>query len=114
VSDLPPLPWLGAREALQVLRIFQEAVSNVVQHAGATAITVRTGERPGADGRAGVFVEVDDDGRGLGHRKDGAGSGLANMNHRAADLGGSVVVNGGPDGTRVVLWLPIDGSRLAV
>jgi signal transduction histidine kinase len=110
VSDLPPLPWLGPREALHVLRIFQEAVSNVVQHAGATTITVRTGARPASDGRAGVFVEVQDDGRGLASvGVDGAGSGLGNMNRRAADVGGSVAVDGGPHGTLIVLWLPIDG-----
>jgi signal transduction histidine kinase len=97
-----------------VLRIFQEAVSNVVQHAGATTITVRTGTRPGTDGRDGVFIEMRDDGRGLGASgADGAGAGLGNMNRRAADLGGSVAVDGGPHGTLVVLWLPIDGSRPA-
>jgi len=108
VSDLPPLPWLGPREALHVLRIFQEAVSNVVQHAGATTITVRTGARPGTGDRDGVFVEISDDGRGVApaHRA-GDGTGLHNIARRAEELGGAVSINGGGAGTLVVLWLPV-------
>ena len=115
VTDLPPLPWLGPREAMHVLRIFQEAVSNVVQHAGATTITVRTGADASSDGRPGVFIEVRDDGRGLataaGNGRGGAG--LPNMTRRAVELGGRVVVDGGPGGTLVVLWLPLDGPTCA-
>jgi signal transduction histidine kinase len=113
VRDLPPLAWLGPREALHVLRIFQEAVSNVVQHAGATTITVRTGARPAPDGREGVFVEIGDDGCGLGSAAgaDGSGVGLPNIARRAAELGGSVAVDGGRTGTLVVLWLPIEGPE---
>ena len=116
VVDLPPLPWLRSREALDVLRIFQEAVTNIVKHANATTITVRTGPRAGASGAAGVFVEIADDGRGLAAAagaSDGvvprrASFGLGNMAVRAAELGGTIDVGPGDRGARVVLWLPLE------
>jgi signal transduction histidine kinase len=53
----------------------------------------------------GVRLTVSDDGRGLD--PDAApGVGIAAMRERAAELGGSVEVEGGPDGTRVVMVLP--------
>jgi len=113
VSDLPVLPWLGPRESLHVLRIFQETVSNVLQHAAATTITVRTGERVGTDGRQGVYVQIDDDGRGFAPDwRDGAapGAGLRNIARRARDLGGVVSIGRETGGGRVVLWLPRDSA----
>jgi len=120
VVDLPPLPWLRPREALNVLRIFQEAVTNIVKHADATTITVRTAERDGSAGEPGVVVEITDDGRGVvaGSGPDAcsdveprrAGFGLGNMAVRAAELGGTIEVGPGERGTRVVLWLPLAWS----
>lgn len=131
VSDLPPLPWLGPREALNVLRIVQEAVANVVKHADATTIVVRTARQEGRGGEPGVLVEIGDDGRGRAHdgdadaaRDGGApraasrggardaadgrpGFGLANMAARAAELGGTIEVARAEHGTRVSLWLPV-------
>ncbi len=110
VSDLPPLPWLGPRESLQVLRIFQETISNVVQHAGATTITVRTAVGRGPDGRDGVFLHIGDDGRGFrssGGDRSAAGAGLRNMASRAHDLGGVVSFSGEAGGASVSLWLPL-------
>jgi signal transduction histidine kinase len=116
VVDLPPLPWLGPREALNVLRIFQEGITNIVKHANATTITVRTGMRPGADGAPGVMVEISDDGQGLataagdsehgGAAPDATSLGLGNMARRAAELGGTIEIHAAHPGTRVELWLP--------
>jgi signal transduction histidine kinase len=126
VDDLPPLPWLGPRQALSVLRIVQEALTNVVKHAGAHTITVRTGVRAGAAGAPGVVIEISDDGRGMpatgtqgdaragrdGRAMPSASFGMGNMARRAADLGGSVEVGSASPGTRVVVWLPLE-SRVA-
>jgi signal transduction histidine kinase len=51
--------------ALQAMRIVQEAVTNIVKHAHAQTVTVRTGETVGDGTRAGVFIEVHDDGCGI-------------------------------------------------
>jgi signal transduction histidine kinase len=109
VADLPAVAGLGPERVLQALRIVQEAVTNVVKHARAHTITVRTGAEADSGGTAGVFVEVRDDGRGM----DGvraAGRGLANMTRRAQTLGGRVAFASGAWGTSVRLWLPIQAS----
>lgn len=105
VTDLPPIPGFGPEMALQAMRIVQEAVTNVVKHAHARTVTVSTGECAAPDGRAGVFVEVQDDGCGV---VAGAprGRGLTNMARRASRLGGAVDVRSDGAGTTVRLWLP--------
>lgn len=125
VTELPPLPWLGPRESLNVLRIFQEAVSNVAQHANARTITVRTAMRAGAAEREGVTIEIRDDGSGppggwpaddergeaggfsADHASTSAGFGIGNMKRRAGELGGALAVADAHPGTSVVLWLPL-------
>ena len=51
VQDLPPLAWLGPSEALQVMRIVQEALANVVKHARARRVQL-TAARVGEQSRA--------------------------------------------------------------
>ncbi len=106
VTDVPRMAGFGPERVLQVLRIVQEAVTNVLKHAGATTITISTGTAPDVAGRPGVVIEIRDDGRGLdgGHRQ---GRGLPNMRRRADALGGTVTIDGSPAGTAVRLWLPL-------
>lgn len=105
VEDVPAIPGLGPERVLQAMRIVQEAITNIVKHAGAHTITVRTGPEADHTGAAGVFVEVRDDGRGLdGTRRRGRG--LANMERRAQVLGGRIALVSGTWGTSVRLWLP--------
>lgn len=108
VTDLPPIPGFGPERVLQALRILQEAITNVVKHAGASVVRVRTAVTPGPGGRPGVCVEVGDDGGGM--RGNGTGRGIANMRRRAAALGGELEIASADTGTTVRLWLPLDGS----
>jgi signal transduction histidine kinase len=105
VTDLPAVEGFGPEMALQAMRIVQEAVTNVVKHAAARTVTVRTGTTDGHGRRAGVFVEVRDDGRGIAADAP-RGRGLVNMARRAARLGGTVEVRSDGGGTAVRLWLP--------
>jgi signal transduction histidine kinase len=102
-SDVPDIR-LDPQRALHLLRILQEAIANAVKHAGARSIEVSSGP-DSSDGRAGAFVEVRDDGRGLAEA--GAGRGLANMRQRASFLGGELTLMSSTGGTSVRLWLPV-------
>lgn len=106
VTDLPPLPEFGPHKILQVLRILQEALTNVLKHAGASEVTVQTGLGDGASGRAAIVVDVIDNGRG--YAADAAkGRGLGNMRRRAQQIGGSIELSTSGAGSRVRLILPL-------
>lgn len=107
VIDVPPLEWLDPRSALHILRILQEGISNVMQHAGATELRVATARE--ADG---VAVLLIDNGRGFTAQPEGAtGHGLSNMVRRARAIGGEVTWEAAEGGTRFRLWLPLKAPR---
>jgi signal transduction histidine kinase len=108
VEDVPSPPGFGPHQALSALRIVQESITNVMRHARAATIEVRTGVVSRASQGLGVFLEVRDDGTGF-EPSAKPGRGLANMRQRATDLGGVLDVESGPRGTLVRLWLPLDG-----
>jgi signal transduction histidine kinase len=102
VSDLPRLACLTPRNLLHVLRILQEAFTNVLKHAGASLIRVETGLH--ANGRQ-VFIRVCDNGAGFAG--DHPGRGLANMKQRAERIGGRLQVEPSSSGTTLELLLPL-------
>jgi signal transduction histidine kinase len=98
-----PRPLPGAVDSA-AYRIVQEALTNVVRHAHASAATVRVGYDPSM-----VVLEVEDDGRGdaNGATAEHDGHGLIGMRERAAAVGGTL--QAGPrrgGGFRVYASLP--------
>jgi len=108
VEEVPTPPGFGPEKALQVMRIVQEAIANVLKHAGATQLRVRTTVE-GADGSRATVLRIEDDGRGLGAPAPGAGAGrgLANMRRRAERIGARLEVRSEARGTAVRLELPL-------
>ena len=105
-SELPPTPEYGPEEYLHVLRMVQEAVTNVVKHAHATQVTIES-RRAGEDG---IVLTVCDDGVGLVAPGAPGARGLANLRQRAAALGGTVCIERVPApgrGTCVTLRLSV-------
>jgi signal transduction histidine kinase len=101
-----PLPALPAAVEAAAYRIAQEAVTNVVRHAGARHCQVRLTLEPGAPNSS-LRLEVADDGRGLSAERR-AGIGLQSMRERAEELGGRLTVERRPgSGTRVIATLPL-------
>ena len=78
-ADVPPLE---AEEELVIYRVAQEALTNVVRHAGMTAATLALVVR---DGR--VELEVSDSGSGFEPEKVSEGAGLLGMRERAVLIG---------------------------
>jgi signal transduction histidine kinase len=84
-------------------RIVQEALTNVVKHAGATRIAV-TLVRAGGDLNIGVV----DDGSGLDPHVETGGFGLIGMRERVALASGSLTIEPGPSGgTAIDVRLPV-------
>ena len=52
VHDVPPLVWLDQRHALHILRVLQEAFTNIIKHADATEATVSTSVVGGDNAKA--------------------------------------------------------------
>jgi signal transduction histidine kinase len=87
-----------------VYRLVQEALTNVVKHAGASH--VRIGVRP-LDG--GMDVTVSDDGAGFDPDAPHAGYGIAGMYERAELANGTIAIESRPGaGTTVHVWLHAD------
>jgi PAS domain S-box-containing protein len=98
---------LDSQARLALYRIVQEALANVVRHAGASAARVSVHQ-----GGESVVVEVRDDGRGFAEgtvsQTLGGGLGLIGMSERAAGVGGRVTVQSTlGEGTRVTVVLPL-------
>ena len=103
VRPLPPAADLSA------YRIVQEALTNVVRHAGPTHARVLIGYRPGE-----LSIEVTDDGPRPGGRarrpiaRTGGGHGLIGMRERAALFGGMLEAGPQAGGFRVRATLPTE------
>jgi len=100
--------WHGSREPLpahidlSAFRIIQEAVTNVVRHAGTSQCRVLIDQQDGQ-----LSIEVTDSGRG-GSGAAGTGYGITGMRERATLLGGDF--SAGPHhggGFRVAARLPV-------
>ena len=107
LTDAAMTPMVEA----QLLRIIQEALTNVRKHAqtGGVLITLRvSGDRSEAI--------VQDEGAGfdpaLLKATEGQKFGLCFMQERAAEVGGSVTIHSAPgEGTQVIVSVPLDRSR---
>jgi PAS domain S-box-containing protein len=101
---------LEAAAGRQLLRIIQEALTNVRKHAGADTVKITFAEKQG-------FVEVAIEDRGCGFdRKDmrsGEHFGLAIMEERAREAGGRLEIATKPgQGTKVVIEIPLSGEEI--
>jgi len=90
----------------QVLRIIQEAMTNVRKHAGARKVSICCWRETGA-----VCISIEDDGRGLLpaeiEGKNRNHYGLQIMRERAESVGGCLALDSQPGkGTRVLLCIP--------
>jgi two-component system nitrate/nitrite sensor histidine kinase NarX len=104
IPDVFPVELPPASE-VQLVRIVQEALSNVGKHAGAERVRVRVDRS-----EAGTRITIEDNGYGfdVGAQRDPGGShfGLQVMRERAEALGATLVVDSAPgSGTRVVVTL---------
>jgi signal transduction histidine kinase len=100
-GDRTDLPAAVDRAAY---RIVQEALTNVVRHAGAAGATVTVAYRPDA-----LVVQVDDDGTATRQQRPAPGAGLVGMRERVTALGGRLCAQPRDEGGfRVRAELPVE------
>jgi signal transduction histidine kinase len=105
-----PFARLPKGMELVLYRFLQEALTNVHRHSGSTQAQISVHQ-----GKSQVEAEVRDFGRGI--RPDvlqmmqessaGTGVGLGGMRERAVELGGSLRVTSGSEGTTVAISIPL-------
>lgn len=99
------LGGIGEEVAMAAFRITQEAVTNMLRHAGARNLTIRLLRGP-----TGLTLSIQDDGQGFVPAPDPAVAGqrgMAGMQERATALNGSLHVSSQPGrGTRIEVLFP--------
>jgi len=106
LSHAGPKPEIGPRAQAEVVRIVQEALTNVRKHADATVVrvTVATGED--------LRIAISDNGRGFLPEAVTGGFGLDSMRQRAALIGATLAVSSMPrDGSRIELVVPLNAGE---
>jgi signal transduction histidine kinase len=84
----------------------REALSNVARHAHASKVDVFVAAENGC-----VTLQVTDDGVGVAADAQGRGNGLANLERRAAGLGGTFTIDATPGGGTTLTWTsPLDAD----
>jgi PAS domain S-box-containing protein len=96
---------LDKTPAINLFRIFQEALTNVSQHSGATRVNVEY-----LQGDEEIILSISDNGRGLpaGHVLAQTSYGMRGMRERVAQLDGQILFDCPPGGgLRVTVILPV-------
>ncbi len=96
-----PVDGIPEPVAGHLLAVLSEGLSNALRHSGALHITITVSVRGGQ-----VKLLIEDDGKGF--KNPGRTSGLSNMQHRAAAVGGTFVPVSAPGhGTRLSWTVPL-------
>lgn len=108
VKNVPALDWLDPKNALHILRILQEAFTNIIKHTHATEIRVATG----VEGDY-VAVTITDNGQGFAveNALNSGGKGLSNQLRRAESIGAEIKWDSNIAGTCFTLLLPIKRKK---
>jgi hypothetical protein len=104
VHGAEPRPRLPPATEIALFRVVQEALTNIVKHARAGAVTISLRPEPGL-----VTLTVADDGAGFDGeaRAMAAGMGMASMRERAEAVGARARIESAPGrGTRVIVEVP--------
>jgi PAS domain S-box-containing protein len=114
VEDLDQL--FPAEAQIIIYRIFQECLTNISKHAGATEVSVAVQEHNSL-----ISLMIEDNGAGfdpaqvLTRRATGRGLGLAALDERARMLGGTLEIRSQSGaGTRMTCVIPVDRGRKAL
>lgn len=100
IGEEPAAPVTGPSPNLNLARIVQEAITNVIKHADASVIRVATDART---------ISIRDNGAGfdaMAMRTSSRGHGISNMTRRANALGARLEITSDASGTTIALEFP--------
>lgn len=90
-------------EPINVFRIIQEAMSNIMKHSGATKVEIKAVNSKGL-----LRISIHDNGRGFAFTGS-SGLGLTTMQERAKLLGGHIGIQSQPKhGTTILIEVPVN------
>ncbi len=100
-----PLPEWGETETLNIFRIIQESLNNVMKHSDASRVDLvfsQTGE--------GLYwIVIKDNGKGFERSSNDNGVGMTSMKERMQLLGGRLIFDSAPNkGTHITLEIPYE------
>jgi len=91
-------------EPINLFRIIQEAMSNILKHAGATRVAIKISKAKGL-----LKISIHDNGRGFLFTGPSSGLGLTTMQERAKLLGGTIGIHSPPkQGTTLLIEIPVN------
>jgi len=105
--DLPERLDIAPDSALQILRMLQESLSNVIKHARARQVIVDIALQRDP---ARFVLAVADDGGGFDPAAPASGRGLSGMRRRAQQIGAALEVTSDARGTRIALSYPLPAT----
>lgn len=102
--DVPPeIERFPHEVEIAVFRLVQEGLINILRHANTDRAAVRLRSEPGR-----LVTEVQDWGTGMPAEDESVyGVGLSGMRERIEQLGGTLHIRSGPDGTTITAILPV-------
>lgn len=109
IPDLLDSEFLTEEQNLNLYRIIQEALTNVIKHARASEVTLLVRNENGDEAK-GIYIFISDDGVGFEPSKinergtDGNHFGFVGMNERADFIGAKLLVDSHPgEGTQITV-----------
>jgi signal transduction histidine kinase len=106
ITRLDEITSLSDSKCTAAFRILQEALTNIVRHAGASRVSVSL-----EAGNDKVTLKIRDNGRGIAAAElnDRRAIGLLGMRERALSVGGTLMISGEPGtGTTVFVTVPME------
>jgi signal transduction histidine kinase len=108
IGNLPHLPWLDAPQALDLLRVIQEIVTNTLKHAKATRMSISADAQTEGSGLQAVLLSIQDNGQGFDTSSPSLGNGMINIRGRLKRMGTYFEISTSLDsGVRYAIRLPV-------
>jgi two-component system, NarL family, sensor kinase len=107
--------WRRLNDTIEIalFRVAQECLTNIHRHSGSRTASIQIAQGDGV-----IEMQVKDAGKGIPAEKQIAqnasgGVGFRGMRERISQIGGSLEIQSGPDGTVVTTRVPVPKATIA-